>query len=247
MLVCLPIIQATLPSARRRLVLRLARIPIPCRRERYTATGGPDTWWPTLEPAHRVNQIYLEPIMFSHAASISRLSILNRTRVIDFEQKDANAIAITEDLTTGKTREISAAYLVGCDGAHSEVRHKIRATMSGDVAVSSTQSTYISAPKLLGMMPGPAWLIVLLSPCFNAFMFAIDGRERWLIHNYLRPVWRWIWRGTHTGSLRGIPPTGHRVEVPGCKFIELRGDQVLHVDGYFHRLTMLTQLGVAPE
>ena len=28
----------------------LARIPIPCRRDRYSATGGPDTWWPTSEP-----------------------------------------------------------------------------------------------------------------------------------------------------------------------------------------------------
>ena len=36
----------------------LSRIPIPARRERYTATGGPDTWWPTADPPHRINQIY---------------------------------------------------------------------------------------------------------------------------------------------------------------------------------------------
>jgi hypothetical protein len=36
--------------------IELARIPIPCRAERYTATGGPDTWWPTPEPPHRINQ-----------------------------------------------------------------------------------------------------------------------------------------------------------------------------------------------
>ena len=28
----------------------LARIPIPCRQDRYTAKDGPDTWWPTAEP-----------------------------------------------------------------------------------------------------------------------------------------------------------------------------------------------------
>jgi 2-polyprenyl-6-methoxyphenol hydroxylase-like FAD-dependent oxidoreductase len=28
--------------------LEMARIPIPCRADRYSATGGPDTWWPTL-------------------------------------------------------------------------------------------------------------------------------------------------------------------------------------------------------
>ena len=34
-----------------------ARIKIPCRRDRYTAKDGPDGWWPTPEPPHRINQI----------------------------------------------------------------------------------------------------------------------------------------------------------------------------------------------
>ncbi|MDU6835714.1 MAG: FAD-dependent oxidoreductase, partial [Bradyrhizobium sp.] len=49
----------------------LTRIPIPCRAERYTATVGPDTDWPTPEPPHRINQIYLEPILFAAAAAQS--------------------------------------------------------------------------------------------------------------------------------------------------------------------------------
>src|SRR6266508_4173444 len=36
-----------------------ARIPIPSRTRRFTATEGPDTGWPTPEPPHRINQIYL--------------------------------------------------------------------------------------------------------------------------------------------------------------------------------------------
>ena len=46
----------------------ITRIKIPCRAERYTAKDGPDTWWPTPEPPHRINQIYLEPILFASAA-----------------------------------------------------------------------------------------------------------------------------------------------------------------------------------
>ena len=49
--------------------MELSRIPIPCRAERYTAQGGPDTWWPTPEPPHRINQVYLEPVLFAHAAA----------------------------------------------------------------------------------------------------------------------------------------------------------------------------------
>ena len=47
----------------------LTRIPIPCRRDRFTRQDGPDCNWPTPEPPHRVNQIFLEPILFEHAAA----------------------------------------------------------------------------------------------------------------------------------------------------------------------------------
>src|SRR5258705_1455367 len=51
----------------------LSRVPIPCRAERYTAKDGPDTWWPTPEPTHRINQMYFEPILFASAASNPRI------------------------------------------------------------------------------------------------------------------------------------------------------------------------------
>src|SRR6201994_3075488 len=62
--------------------IELSRIPIPCRAERYTATGGPDTWWPTPEPPHRINQIFLEPVLFSHAAAQPRITMLPRTEIV---------------------------------------------------------------------------------------------------------------------------------------------------------------------
>src|ERR1700733_16266307 len=71
----------------------LSRIPIPCRADRYSATGGPDTWWPTPEPPHRINQIFLEPVLFDHARSMPGVSILNRTRLIGFEQNEVGVVA----------------------------------------------------------------------------------------------------------------------------------------------------------
>ena len=81
----------------------LARIPIPCRRDRFTATGGPDTGWPTPEPPHRINQIFLEPILAEHAATMPGLRILNRTRVEDFVVSDGGVEAVARDLDTGNT------------------------------------------------------------------------------------------------------------------------------------------------
>ena len=60
-------------------------------------------------------------------------------------------------------------------------------------------------------------------------------------------VWRWILRGTNTGPYRGIPATGRSLTLPGCEFIEVRGAKLHRVDGYFDRLTILAQLGLAPD
>ena len=64
--------------------IELARIPIPARKDRYSASGGPDTWWPTPEPPHRINQTFLEPVMFAHAAAMPGVRILNRTVIEEF-------------------------------------------------------------------------------------------------------------------------------------------------------------------
>src|SRR5881394_2113350 len=47
--------------------VELTRIPIPSRKDRFSATDGPDCGWPTPEPPHRINQIFLEPVLFEHA------------------------------------------------------------------------------------------------------------------------------------------------------------------------------------
>lgn len=94
----------------------LTRIPIPGRAERYTSKEGPDTWWPTPEPPHRINQLYLEPILLEHTAALPGVTLLNRTQVTGFVQDERGVEATALDLDSGQQRRIRARYLVGCDG-----------------------------------------------------------------------------------------------------------------------------------
>ena len=168
--------------------VELARIAIPSRADRYTDRSGPDGWWPTAEPPHRINQIYLEPVLFAHAEAMPGLRILNRTEVEGFVQDDAGVTATLRDLETGEKRQLTARYLVGCDGGKSEIRKAIGAKLHGDAVVQKVQSTFIRAPSLLGLMKEkPAWATFSANPRRCGNMYAIDGRETWLIHNYLRP------------------------------------------------------------
>src|SRR6202165_3986217 len=166
----------------------LTRIPIPCRRDRFTMKDGPDCNWPTPEPPHRINQIFLEPILFEHAAAQPRIRIINRTSVEDVVVEETSASATLRDLDIGTVRRLSCRYLIGCDGARSVVRKAIGAELAGDAVLQRVQSTYIRAPDLIGRQQhAPAWGIGAINPRRSGMVYAIDGRERWLVHNYLKP------------------------------------------------------------
>ena len=166
----------------------LSRIEIPCRRDRYTATGGPDTWWPTPEPPHRINQIYIEPILQDHARGFDMLSMIHRVEVECFEQDARGVSARGRSLDTGERVLVHAKYLVGCDGGRSFVRKEIGAQLVGTAVVQRVQSTFIRAPSLLSRTSlKPAWATFSLNPVRSGNVYAIDGKETWLVHNYLKP------------------------------------------------------------
>jgi 2-polyprenyl-6-methoxyphenol hydroxylase-like FAD-dependent oxidoreductase len=168
--------------------IELARIPIPSRAERYTSRDGPDTWWPTPEPPHRINQLFLEPILLEHAASLPGVTLLNRSQLTAFTQGESFVEATVLDLETGRERRIRSRYLVGCDGGSSTVRKGMGARLEGTAVIQRVQSTYIRAPKLREMIPGkPSWAYYSTNPRRCGTMFAIDGRETWLVHNHLNP------------------------------------------------------------
>src|SRR5579872_6440850 len=166
----------------------LTRIEIPCRRDRFTRRGGPDCNWPTPEPPHRINQIFLEPILFEHAAAQKHIRIFNRTAAEAVKVEDNFAIVTLRDLETKSTSTVRCRYLIGCDGARSVVRSAIGAEFEGDAIVQRVQSTYIRAPDLiLRQRCAPAWGTGAINPRRSGMVYAIDGRERWLVHNYMRP------------------------------------------------------------
>jgi 2-polyprenyl-6-methoxyphenol hydroxylase-like FAD-dependent oxidoreductase len=166
----------------------LSRIPIPARGLRGKAKGqniGPDTTWPTPEPPHRINQIFLEPLLQDSAAAIPGLALLNRTSLEDFEQDTEGVTATLKDLESGEIRPMRAQYLVGCDGGRSMVRRRIGAKMQGDPVVQRVQSTYIRAPGLHALLRHErSWMTLSMNPRRCGNTVAINGIDTFLVHNY---------------------------------------------------------------
>jgi steroid delta-isomerase-like uncharacterized protein len=54
---------------------------------------------------------------------------------------------------------------------------------------------------------------------------------------------RWLMRGTNTGPLRGLAPTGRLVELRGIDVITISGGKIKSVEGLFDRQSLSDQLG----
>lgn len=62
-----------------------------------------------------------------------------------------------------------------------------------------------------------------------------------------RVVTRWTGRGTHTGELMGIAPTGKEVTVSGITVTRLAGGKIAEEWELMDALGMLVQLGAVPQ
>ena len=167
----------------------IARIHIPGRNTRLTDHSGPDGHWPTPEPPHRINQRFIEPILRRHVQKHSLITCLYRHQVVSFLQDEHQVTAQIQNLETpdAPTLTLKATYMVGCDGGRSMVRKGMGAKLVGDEVVQRVQSTCIRAPGLIEHMKAPpAWAMFTVNPRRSGNIYAIDGKEVWLIHNYLR-------------------------------------------------------------
>jgi 2-polyprenyl-6-methoxyphenol hydroxylase-like FAD-dependent oxidoreductase len=166
--------------------IEFSRIHIPCRRDRYTDTSGPDGDWPTPEPPHRINQIDLEPVLMRCAQEMHGVRVMHRVEVRHARQHEHGVDVHVHALDADKPLCIDCEFVVGCDGARSTLRRVIGARLVGQDFIGRTQSTLIRAPDLLRCLQHPpAWATFSVNPRRCGNVYAIDGRERWLVHNYL--------------------------------------------------------------
>jgi steroid delta-isomerase-like uncharacterized protein len=75
---------------------------------------------------------------------------------------------------------------------------------------------------------------------FPDFRFTIEDQ----VAEGDRVVTRWTWRGTNTGEMRGMPPTGKPVEMVGTTTFRFAGGRIKEGWWHYDNLGMMRQLGV---
>ncbi len=158
-----------------------------------------DGRWPGPEYGHIINQMYLEPILKRAAQAQPSIDVRFGHQALEVKFSGEGATVTVEDVATKDKYQIRARYVVGCDGSRSLARKAIGARLSGEGGsavrkfMSGSMMTYfVRAPKLYETSRAvPAALNWIVNHDATGFIFAQDGRERFIVHYRVPPEVDW--------------------------------------------------------
>nr|VFJ54373.1 MAG: 2-polyprenyl-6-methoxyphenol hydroxylase [Candidatus Kentron sp. DK] len=164
----------------------IAREPHPSPDLERKLCRQPDSLTP--EPTHRANQIQVEAFLKRHAERLEHCDIRFGWTLTGFRAVQDRVDVDIRDGATGKAERIQCDYLIGCDGAQSTVRRGLGIAYGGwdtpELPFMSGRmlSAHVRIPGLREAMPGkPAWQHWVLNAEARAVVFALDGRDDYLI------------------------------------------------------------------
>ena len=167
----------------------LARLKGRSRREAMQARESAGSRWPTPEPLHRVQQMYIEAVLKRQAERWPAADVRFGWRAQRIEAHENGVVVETEQLETGKVERIEADYAVGCDGPRSLVREALGVRYEGlsheerDFMGGRMLAVYVKAPAFYEAVTAPrAWQYWAVNREQRALMNAIDGKELWVLH-----------------------------------------------------------------
>jgi len=135
----------------------------------------------TPEGGCQCPQIYFDPILARHAASLASVKLRYLVRLDGFEQDAGGVRAQVTDVTTGAQHTIAARYLVGCDGPAGVVRRALGIGLGGRGVLARSVNIFFRSAQLAALHDkgwGRIYRLVDRTGCW-AELIAIDGRELW--------------------------------------------------------------------
>ena len=132
------------------------------------------------EHAQWIPQYSVEEVMRDHAQSLPGVQLRFNCELLSFTQTAGKVRAQARDLSTGKTLEIEADYMVGADGAGSLVRKGIDAKMEGTYGLSRNYNVVFHAPGLAQAHKlGPAVMYWQVNGEAPSVIGPMDRGDKW--------------------------------------------------------------------
>ncbi|MDF2369685.1 MAG: FAD-dependent monooxygenase [Rhizobiaceae bacterium] len=160
----------------------IARFPYPSYRERGELPYTPEGSW-------RISQMYYDPLLIERARTLSEVTLCHQTECLSFEDDGDHVRVRLRDLSDGTERQVTASYLVACDGAESGIREALGIEMQGPGQLSRNINLFFTTPDLVALHDkGYAWANWLMGANGQwGMIVSVDGRTMWRMSIPLPP------------------------------------------------------------
>jgi 2-polyprenyl-6-methoxyphenol hydroxylase-like FAD-dependent oxidoreductase len=120
----------------------MGRVPRPARADQQPEYYGPVRM-------QVCSQIWFDPILQRFARSFPHVELRYHTRFDSLLETSEGLSANVTDMISGREYQITAQYLVGCDGAASAVRRQLGIELVGSGTIGTPINLFFEAPNLL--------------------------------------------------------------------------------------------------
>ncbi|MFM9608244.1 monooxygenase [Streptomyces sp. V2] len=165
----------------------LARLPWPGADAVRAAVAAADRTDQVPEPMHRANQMYVERLLWEHAATRPGVTLRYGHRVTSVREAHGAVVLGTEGPRGPRTWV--AGYAVGCDGGRSLVRRSLGASYAGegsleqDVLGRRATAARLRVPGLYGrfLREHAAWSNWVFNGELAINLIALDGDDEFFL------------------------------------------------------------------
>ena len=167
----------------------IGRFRQPSRAEAMAEAKAGTGRWASPEPPLRCSQIFLEEELKAKADTLSSVDMRFGWKLTGFDDRGDDVAATIENTATAETREITARYLVGCDGGNSLVRKSLGIELEGESGVvrpmmgGPMYAAYFRVPDEPDWLPDRrAWQYWLHTDDMRALLVHVDSDRLFLFH-----------------------------------------------------------------
>ncbi len=134
-----------------------------------------------LEPYQLISQYTLEPLLKSVAETLPTIDVRYGYEFISFEQNDEG---VRVQLKHGdSTIELSAQYLVGCDGGSSNVRRQLGIKLQGEANLLQLRQALYRCDDLFERIPVGKGRHYHVADAHSTFLIVQDSTRHFTLHS----------------------------------------------------------------
>jgi len=134
-----------------------------------------------LEPYQLISQYTLEPLLKSIAETLPTVDVRYGHEFISFEQDTAGVRARVR--CGGSTIELSAHYLVGCDGGSSNVRRQLGIRLQGEANLLQLRQALYRCDELFERIPIGKGRHYHVADAHSTFLIVQDSTRHFTLHS----------------------------------------------------------------